>query len=659
MNLKEYFEQNNLSVRNTSLASHTVYTSGNSLMTQTDLPPGTHVVHYHNFSDLDNIPEVDRIIFGMHDGDGEELVPMSEKRKLDVIELTDSLIQGVLGTKLLPSQIVELTETKKIKETIKCITEDVDDYVVFLINSKVNQKPNLIFNEDKEEEYAKITAKERKSVFFPMVTSGGDYIQSWKLKGMEAINHVRFLHFSYNKPEELTDEKIITEIKSHVTDGCIVKEQKGYSEAELVRLEGTADELSDLAEEAPLGFVTKKFAVINMYAAKNGSIHFYNTCRMLRAGVQKLSPFIINAECDVKKIKEEKITSSIQDLIVAKKKELEESISKNKNDAELALEHYKSHRQKQMLNEASMAGFGLSKKAFKEKMIREIKMIGEIPEIKSVTFNIFNKKIGIYTKYLDLYDMQNNLYEGSEYKIMIDIKKLNITFDSDARFNGFWGEDDIHPHISGEGEACFGTASGSTIELLSEGELYALTCYLISFLKSANEEDSAGERGLAGRSMLDPVTRAVLREAKHGVHYGECQFCGTDIYEGDDYDHVWETVYISRDGEVEEELNSGLACENCLQHNDRIQSYHSGYAENIITVERCDNCSAAIEEDDLIAIFEEGEEMEDGNYRTTNAAIYKEVCNDCLQEMIEDVEIYDADGVYFHEVTNINEEEEE
>jgi len=92
-------------------------------------------------------------------------------------------------------------------------------------------------------------------------------------------------------------------------------------------------------------------------------------------------------------------------------------------------------------------------------------------------------------------DLSNCGWYIGQFKITIDMRSFNIKFyNLNNRRSGFWGGDNMHPHISSAGVACLGNLTEMIAFATSEAKLDILIDVLIQYLQSVNLLDSAGNK---------------------------------------------------------------------------------------------------------------------------------------------------------------------
>jgi len=137
-----------------------------------------------------------------------------------------------------------------------------------------------------------------------------------------------------------------------------------------------------------------------------------------------------------------------------------------------------------------------------------------------------------------------------------------VTFFNPTRtYRGFWSSEDIHPHISGSGHACFGTVGGLLTETVVQGKWSEAVELVIRFLGQFDPDDSAGRYYKYYPHLLPDGTTEVI-----GRSMTQCSCCGQEMDEDDE--------------------DAGSHCEDC---GDTVCQDCIRYAEGADRYV-CDNC---------------------------------------------------------------------
>lgn len=207
-----------------------------------------------------------------------------------------------------------------------------------------------------------------------------------------------------------------------------------------------------------------------------------------------------------------------------------------------------------------------------ESISNELDMLIKNEKVDDV--HIHDHIIHVFTKPLYMYDLHGNRYYLGKCNFKIDLFDSHVVFDNDNRRHGFWNQDDVHPHISGLGEPCWGTIDSTIIELCSEYQIYAIALMCINFLEQANTEDSAGEFVISW-DKVDEEGQVIAIGGSYGLpnHY-HCECCENWRHDDDQY-----TVYSEIGHEDDSPYPSGehYVCSSCREdnysYNDEVEAY--------------------------------------------------------------------------------------
>lgn len=204
--------------------------------------------------------------------------------------------------------------------------------------------------------------------------------------------------------------------------------------------------------------------------------------------------------------------------------------------------------------------------AVDEKLIKDLDNIVAHEKIKDL--HIKNNKFIIHTVPLYFYDdREDTRYYGGSYRIEINPDNTDVKFFGDNPRQGYWTEQDPHPHVSGSsGGACLGNVSSTIAELCSQMEIYALALVTIDFLESVNSNDPAGAKCVN----WDVVNEEgeVIEEAtgERDVTW-TCEHCDESMTDDDESTTVYQTV--NGEGGDAEAVDPIDVCDEC-----RFQHYH-------------------------------------------------------------------------------------
>lgn len=186
--------------------------------------------------------------------------------------------------------------------------------------------------------------------------------------------------------------------------------------------------------------------------------------------------------------------------------------------------------------------------------------------------------IVVHTVPLYMFDLTDNRYYLGNCNFRIDIFTTTITFDNDNRKQGYWNEDDVHPHISGAGEACWGSIDATIAELCSQYQIYAIAMMCINFLEQANTDDSAGQYVISW-DKVDESGNIIAIGGTYGLpHHTMCECCENYVHDDDmvtvygDVDEITEPddeddlVINTSYGELH---NQHMVCPSCRSNDYR------------------------------------------------------------------------------------------
>ena len=246
----------------------------------------------------------------------------------------------------------------------------------------------------------------------------------------------------------------------------------------------------------------------------------------------------------------------------------------------------------------------------KEKIEKEIKNTMKLPKVKDINSRDFY--IIITTDLLYGKTEHGRMFCLAPYDIKIDFVRgqVLISCPIEYRRRSCWSLHDMHPHVGGHQEACWGNVASTVSQLLNEGELQALTTIVINYLENINVEDVAGKY-CTNWDEVDPETLEVVHEGlvdksntyyfeddRHGI---ECAICGEvyddeeDMYYCDNCGH-----YMCPDCAIYIESIDQYVCEEC---EDLVQCSVCGryeVEENTVQCEECEDfiCQSCAESED-------------------------------------------------------------
>ena len=282
--------------------------------------------------------------------------------------------------------------------------------------------------------------------------------------------------------------------------------------------------------------------------------------------------------------------------------------------------------QQQAMNKIKTAQKASDEK--QNKIKKDLEQILTLDKIKSITSSSDGKGLSVRTELLYGYTQHNRCFKLAPYNITINFIDGSIRFDCPQAFKrrSCWSESCPHPHISTEGEACFGNIASTIAQLLADMELFALITILLNYLESINVEDVAGEY-CTNWDEVDPDTHELIREGRinkesdyyatleHGGQY-KCGICG---------EYVDDAIYCD-------------ACEHyaCREHAIYIQDVQEWGCTGCDDIAYCEQCDEYYTEDYITYCDKCGARI------CTNCAVYNDgyvFCSDeCRNAFFEDEE---------------------
>lgn len=185
-------------------------------------------------------------------------------------------------------------------------------------------------------------------------------------------------------------------------------------------------------------------------------------------------------------------------------------------------------------------------------VLKDINLIVAIDKVDDLLFN--NNVFIIKTKPLYIYDSKGRCFYGGTYTIQINMSETIVKFSGDNPHKSYWTPKDPHPHVNGDnGIACLGNIESTVAELCAQTQLYALATILISFLESANLEDSAG-KNVINWEQVDPKTLKPLKQ--------KCGYCRNTL--SDTNYLVYNSAQRDRNGTYYDFSYEVIVCENCF-----------------------------------------------------------------------------------------------
>lgn len=230
----------------------------------------------------------------------------------------------------------------------------------------------------------------------------------------------------------------------------------------------------------------------------------------------------------------------IENISKQKKNELEGTICDYENAIKTRITQIARYTKELEIARKELQAIDQLMEEQKEKLLQEFKNIRNLNNIKDI--EIKDSNLIVYTDKIYA-KVTKEPYEGryflGMYKIIINLDNGKIEFFNiipDCRRRSYWTENDQHPHIASDGEACFGDAYTPIAEFFSQREYCAMVTLLVSFLQSVNVDDVAGkcvlnwdkvnEEGEVIEKGYRDKHYSVIEEEIEGI---ECPYCGAIV----------------------------------------------------------------------------------------------------------------------------------
>ena len=250
-------------------------------------------------------------------------------------------------------------------------------------------------------------------------------------------------------------------------------------------------------------------------------------------------------ELCIKKIKKEMILEMI------KEKE------RRKSELESKKEEYEARKRQlvrlsQEINSAMLFIYSNDQeKKIEEKITNELKNIKENKFVKEIKFS--NMCIEILFDNLKCTEPKTEkMYALGDVKMYINTYDGEVTFGATENTRtavGYWGGQQVHPHVDTGGYPCLGTADAMLAQFFADKELYAMVLTALNYLQTCNVEDVAGY-GISKWDEVDEDGDVIEKghtpkEDEYGEpssYYTEyrdtltCSECGEEIECGDEYE---------------------------------------------------------------------------------------------------------------------------
>ena len=234
-----------------------------------------------------------------------------------------------------------------------------------------------------------------------------------------------------------------------------------------------------------------------------------------------------------------------------------------------------------------------------ELAVLEFENIGNMKKVKDFYIDSENKLV-IETDMIYI-EEDDDRYKIGEFTIKISPDNNEFYFENTSddndcgpRYAYFEDGRSQHPHINGEGWACFGSVDSTLLELLINKEYCSLVSMLISYLESVNIDDCAGKY-ITAWNIVDEDDNIIKRGREHNVPVcAECNDESEDL----------ETCLICGDSvcddcrrEVHDSYgNDAYMCDDCFSSKSKIcdscghRHYNEGSECSICETEICHEC---------------------------------------------------------------------
>ena len=129
-------------------------------------------------------------------------------------------------------------------------------------------------------------------------------------------------------------------------------------------------------------------------------------------------------------------------------------------------------------------------------LLREHTLVKSLahPKISDVKYDPVKEEVSFRVAELDM----EHPYNGDIYICpSMSCRMTRLTgevtfFDPDDTHHGYWSDNDMHPHVSSCGEACFGTVGGMLTQAVVGGDWMTAIELVVRFLGQFDPDDSAG-----------------------------------------------------------------------------------------------------------------------------------------------------------------------
>lgn len=199
----------------------------------------------------------------------------------------------------------------------------------------------------------------------------------------------------------------------------------------------------------------------------------------------------------------------------------------------------------------------------KERYKNMINDFYSLDKIKDIDF-INERKFIIKTNTLYAITDESKRYLMGEYNIEVDINNGYVRFlNINNRRRSYWSNEDNHPHVADNGEACLGNVATVIADLIAQREWYVLATILINFLENVNINDPAGKYVINWDEVDESgniIKEGLMDDNPSKRH---CDYCN-EIYEISDEQQCYECEeQICPECRVWDDLNNEYYCKDC------------------------------------------------------------------------------------------------
>lgn len=443
---------------------------------------------------------------------------------------------------------------------------------------------------------------------------------------------------------ELENVDIYIEIKDCVKDGDIGLGFKATKEIE--EIAGKIVKVNRVREKH------RNAEIVKIYGGEECNVLGFGVTTLNGNNIEKLESIV--DESWVKTAYEIHFKSSpIEERIEDIQKELEKTLPNIENKKEQLKSDYNS-----MQREVVRAREELTRKlrtvstiSLELSALENAKSIKDFRgDILSLTkhplfkdLEIVDDNVIFSTQYIDIIDPNNsdNVFLGNIWELSVNMKNSRVKFkglDRDRCHESAWSNNDPHPHVSRDGNACWGNISTTIAQLVDEKEIYALFVMLTNYLETFNIEDYAGKK-IKNWKMKDGSKNPFDKSVK-------CSYCGEGI-ENEDDEYTCEDcgVVLCNDCYAYNHYKDKRLCNEC--YNESIykcaecgETHENEEEEGEICAICgewvCDDCKVnSIDDEDetLCPSCKLKENDTEKNSEEIQAVVNKTICQQCEQEV--------------------------